>query len=1778
MIKKLLSASKYLKISLILIPLFSANTFIYSQHDGHIHSDKYFEEKAKLKSKADLQREAEENEKYLKDFDMVGVLKEAESKNIVGPEFDQFIELRKKIHIQVKKSIAERNNYNPPLPVLACTNPGFEDGTLTGWTQYTGFNSSCTPNCTVSPGACVVSTVGAGTDACVPISTLAPGGGTTSVQLGNSITGGEINSIQQSFVVAAGQTLFTYQYAVVFNDPVSGHAASEMPYFAVDVSVNGATIPCGSYAAQYNTSGNDPSFVTFTTCGGGAYRNWTTVTVDLSAYVGQTVTMNYLVSDCGQGGHYGYAYLDFNCAAPVITPAPGNCSVNNTLTAPGGYATYSWTGPGIVGPANGQSINTNAPGTYTVSLTTAGGCVAPNITYVLTPAVPPTAAFTFATPACQNQATFDATTSVGTIDTYTWDFGDPGSGAANNVVAATGAPISHTFSAPGNYVVTLTTAAAGGCSNTITHNITITAAPTAAFTVNTPVCLGTANTFNSATSVAGAGAITNYAWDFTSNGSTDNTTANPTFTYPTAGTFNAQLIITNTGGCKDTLVVPVTVNAIPVAAFTYTPPVCSNNAIFVNNSTGSITTHDWNFGDATTASVATNATQNHTYATTGTFNVTLTVTAGGGCTNSVTQPVTIDAAPVASFTTNTPVCQGTAITFTSTSVATVGAITNYQWDYQTDGTPDGGNVASTSFVYPTAGTFNAQLIITNTAGCKDTATAVVVVNPVPTASFTFPAPNCTDVVNFTNTSSIPSGTITNFDWNFGDPGSGATNTLSTVVATNPSHTYSTTGNFTITLNVTGTGGCTHDTTMNVLISLPPVASFTHDAPVCFGTAVNFNSTSTPTVGVISTTSWDFTNDGTSDALGAAASNNYASANTYTAELLVINSFGCKDSITQTIIVNPMPVPSISANNVCLNVGTTFTNNTPVAPPVTSWHWDFGTAATNDTSNVQTPSYTYTAAGVYTVTLTAAIGPCSATVTTTDTVHPNPVAAFTAPNSCVYTTVNYNNTTPNPGPNDNIAVYNWNFADASSGANNSSALASPSHLFSADGQYNVTLIVTTNHGCKDTANSTITIFPKPVADFTSTTVCFGNNTTLTDGTTINGPDNIATYCWDVNTSLATCELNGVGPHNYPGLAGTYPISLLVTSNNGCLDTVTKTITVYPKPVANFTLTNVCDGVSSTFTNTSNETILNTEWDWTDDGVFDNTGTPTTHLYPVGTPGTFTVTMITTTNDGCKDTLSKPVTVHPNPVASFTSDSVCINFATTLTNTSTIGGPDVISNNNWDMNNDGSVEYFSPNSSHSFTPSGNHPVELMVVSNFGCKDSIVGNVFVHAAPVVNITSTPVCFGFPTTFNNTTTVTGGTIQQVDWVFGGPTPNTLTQVNPPLTATHAYPQAGTFTTTLTATSNAGCVTAGSILVTVHPKPVASFNYVRTCEGSLMNLNDLSTVTPTGAITAWDWSVDNAATASIAQNPSLAVGTPGLHNVTLISTTNNGCKDTITTPVYLNPNPVPSILGDDLAGCPTHCVNFTGNATNVPNSTITNWAWDFGNGLNSTLQNDASCYTSTSYDQNTLYDVHLTLTTDSGCVGTKDNLGYITVYPTPIADFTFAPTEPAPDINEPLVLFTNLSLGADHSYWNFGDAYSDPSLNTTTVTHPQHFYYSYDPHDYVVTLAVDNNYGCVDTIRKTVEIKPDFSFFIPNAFSPNGDGVNDGFNGKGIGIDKYEIWIFDRWGNMIWYADSLDKLWDGKVQGKDEIVLQDVYVWKVKFKDILSKKHEYHGTVTVVR
>ena len=294
------------------------------------------------------------------------------------------------------------------------------------------------------------------------------------------------------------------------------------------------------------------------------------------------------------------------------------------------------------------------------------------------------------------------------------------------------------------------------------------------------------------------------------------------------------------------------------------------------------------------------------------------------------------------------------------------------------------------------------------------------------------------------------------------------------------------------------------------------------------------------------------------------------------------------------------------------------------------------------------------------------------------------------------------------------------------------------------------------------------------------------------------------------------------------------------------------------------------------------------------------------------------------------------------------------------------------------------------------------------------------------------------------------------------------------------------------------------------------------------------------------------------------------MQNTTYVVTVNDGCgtpsvQDSVL--ITVKPLPIVKFSGDTLKGCQPHTVNFTDLSNVLAPSGLAGWYWNFGDkpgaANNSGIQNPSHTY----FDAG-VFSVKLIVTSTDFCVDSLTLNTYIISYPLPVADFISQPQRV--NILNPKISFLEKASGENSYLWDFGDG------STSKEANPSHLYAQ--PGTYNACLTVTSQFRCVDEICHTVVVDPDFTFYIPNAFSPNEDGVNDTFGGSGIGIKSYSLFIFDRWGNRIFVSEDLNKQWDGKANSGSMIAQQDVYVYIVKLTDIFDVEHKYVGHVTLVK
>ena len=716
--------------------------------------------------------------------------------------------------------------------------------------------------------------------------------------------------------------------------------------------------------------------------------------------------------------------------------------------------------------------------------------------------------------------------------------------------------------------------------------------------------------------------------------------------------------------------------------------------------------------------------------------------------------------------------------------------------------------------------------------------------------------------------------------------------------------------------------------------------------------------------------------------------------------------------------------------------------------------------------------------------------------------------------------------------------------------------------------NYTVVVTTSAGCSE-ASSVVLPSASLVATFTNTTVCVGASTTFIDNsTTASGI--ITGWSWNFGDPASAPNNTSIlqNPSHVFSTAGTYNVTLIVTASNGCTNTIVIQVVVTPMPLPSFTYIQTCAGQSVNFTSTSTatapSTITSTSWNFGDPAsAGNNTSSLTNPVHNFTTLGNYVVTLIVTSSAGCSQTITQNISVTIPSVAAFIATAVCTNTPMSFTNQSVNSTV-----YHWDfgdlmLTNDTSNLL---NPIYTFVNSGTFLVSL--ITNPGpCADTATMSFTINPGPAVFFSAPNVCAGSLTSFTDLSTISSGNISSWSWNFGNPiVTNDVSSLQNP---TYLYTTSGTFNVTLICTSANGCVSLITIPVFVNTVPVANFNAISSCLGTATIFNDLSVPT-TGVVTNWVWDFGDGSPISNQQNPSHIFLNDTTFNVMLIVTNTAGCIDTVIIPVIVSPLPVVAFSADTLIGCPLFCVNFTDLST-ISNGVITAWAWDFGDAsLPSPMQNPSHCYATSG-----TYSVTLVAVGTGGCTSTLTIPNMITVQPVPHADFTATPNPTI--VLSPIVTFTDLSTGNPSTWsWDFGDLTS--VLDVANTQNAQYTYSAEVGGVYQVNLVVTNQFGCVDDTTIEIIVAPDFAFFIPNSFTPNGDGKNDGFFGSGYGITDYQIWIFDRWGNLVFTSTDINKEWDGTVLGLGDVVQNDVYVWKVMLSDIFYKKHKYIGHVTVIK
>ncbi len=1218
-----------------------------------------------------------------------------------------------------------------------------------------------------------------------------------------------------------------------------------------------------------------------------------------------------------------------------------------------------------------------------------------------------------------------------------------------------------------------------------------------------------------------------YNWFNAGYGTPISTSQTLTLTPPPTApqtTYNVEVIPIPGFGCRDTI--PVTVKPFPV--------VPADAGVDRVNCSG---------GNQTVAPIGTAAQPGYTYSwsptaglsdpniaqpvatPTSNTNYILTVTdVATGCTKKDT--VTVNVAPpiTPTFTINNAnqCLAGNNYQFTATASNPTGL--TYSW-YFGDSPQGTSNQQNPSYVYTAPGTYTVKLIMSSSTGCVDSSSQTVVVSPSPLADAGPDKLLCGGSSSST-VIGTPAVLGSTYSWS---PATG----LSSATAAQPTASPSASTQYILT--VTGTGGCIKKDTVNVNVAPSITPAFTvNTANQCLlGNNYQFTSSASNPSGL--TYTWTFGDSPMGSSTQQNPSYQYTTPGTYTVKLVVSASGGsCKDSSTQTVVVNPTPVASAGPDRLICGGSTQAVTIGSPAQGSNTYSWSPSTGlssatAAQPTITVGNPSSIQTTNYILSVT---APGGCVTKDTVVVTIYPTITGVFTVNTASQCLNNNsFQFNTNNPAG----TTYAWDFGVAGQTSNQQN----PTHVYTSPGTYTVKLVVSNANGCKDSTTQTMTVSAMPVANAgTDLTLCGGSAASQTIGSPAVAGN---TYSWTPSTGLssATAAQPTVTPGNPTSLQTTNYI-LTVTAAGGCYVKDTVSVTVTPTLTGVFTVNaaSQCLASNNFQFNTNNPAGTTYAWDFGVAGQTSNQQNPS-HSYTAA--GTYTVKLVVSNANGCKDSSTQNVSVNLTPVADAGTDQMLCGG----TNGSvTIGTPALAGYSySWSpsagLNNPTAAQPVA-------SPSSTTDYIVTVTGAGGCvkKDTVKVVVTQTLSAAFNVNNSTQCI----TGNNFQFTMANPIGGLNylWTFGDAANGTSTLQNP----TYQYAAAGAYTVKVVISTPNGCKDSSSKQVTINNLPTGTISSTETniCEGTPVVL------TATGTANTYRWYKNGTLVATTSTNTYNATQ-PGVYTFDL----NNGCTNAGTGSVTLTLTKKPTVDWSYSTMCLGYPTTFTDNS-NVSGSLPVNYSWDFGT---NTLPGSNQPSPTVTYGDAGTYNVQFTVTPQS-CPQLATTLQKNVVIKGPTPGIMY--TEKAALENIPLQLQAR-NFGVDYS-WSPGT-----NLNLTDIMSPVFQGMT----DQLYTITIKDNLGCVTVDTQQVRVYKEVNIYVPKAFTPNNDGLNDYMYPFTVGIKEIKFFrIINRWGVVVYQAKTDLPGWDGKYKGAAQPM--DGYVWEIQAIDFFGKSHVRHGSFTLIR
>ena len=1416
-----------------------------------------------------------------------------------------------------------------------------------------------------------------------------------------------------------------------------------------------------------------------------------------------------------------------------------------------------------------------------------------------------------------------------------WTFGD---GVTSNQTNPT-----HTYATKGTYVVTYT---ATNVAGTKTLSINVFGKPSPSFTVTSPTqgCIPYVVTFKDNSTGGGGSAINTWQWAFGDGGTNAVNSATQSYTYNVGGQFNVSVKITDANGCDSSVTLNnlVVVSKPPTISLSTNPSpaaACTPPLTVTFNASGS-TSHSpltntpsinylWTFSNGSNSTLSIPPAQ--TYTAMGSYPVKIKLTDANHCSDSLVTTVTIKS-PTATFTTADTVCLTASFNATG---STLGAGQN--WSFGDGGTGTVGN-----HTYTSSGHYTVSLTV-NSGACSSTYTRSVFVES-PVANFSVsPSYMCNlpKTVQLTNTSTPSSGST--YQWIYYQQFSqyGITPLTSTSVSPTFTLTHLDTNRYTIntldimdsiTVLMTTSHGCKAYKKLiymdTIYLSTARFVPSFYEG--CVPLTVTFADSSR--VGPHEhITSWKYLfGDGASTTIAAAPGNTnhtYTSTGIYYPKLVIQTQDGCGDtSYTIKIEVGKKPVASFSVSpaSVCIGDNVQFTNTTPAADSVDTWHYyGDGNYYVSSCSDNPNPNWSFThSTGPQNISMVACFRGCCDSVTQAAAVTvKGPLGTFSAAMNCDSSFV-YNFS----GNMSAATTWTWDFGDGTIKTN--STAVNISHTYSVTGDYNV-ILTTFNPGtgCNPYID-TVKIHVRDIkAKFTYDTLLCSTVPYVFDASTSSNVytfgNNGYTWFWGDN-SHPDITSNPIINHVFSG-HGSYTVTLITKDKNGCPDTTKKVIKAFSITAAfNPKKYTLCTNSTMTFSNTStaDTTILKYIWSFGDGSPTDTTKNPS-HTYSLSpTTNSVVVTLTAISALGCTATVQKTLIIsHPN--ASFqisTNVNICSGEGVTYTSTNSYP------NMTWSFGDGTTVGPTPPQSiiTHSYTSSGVYTTTLTVSDTIGCMDVKTNNqvVNVQNIPIVSISSAAfgnsnLCYPYQASFTDNSTVTIFASRVWNLYNGTILNNNLSTIN------YLYSAPGTYSVSLTETTTNGC-TASVTNTFVVNGPVADFTLSPStiCRGQSITF----TIKDTTNVSTWAWDFGDGTdtTKSSPVSHTYNFHPPGgSTNVTLIYWgVDSSCKQAQVHPINIYQVIADFKRNNELTKADTaHCLGSTDVFTNTSTNAST-YGWNFGNGANS-----AAFSPSYQYTVSGTYTVELFIKDNTtGCVDTMKKK--MIIYPLFVNEvakgdsicknanaqlnasgnavtFTWTPSNglssanvanpsASPSVTTTYTLYaTDMNGCKDSSIATiFVQPAPIPIIYDTTIVIGQTvvlpgsqgpgYSYTWTPTNnlscnycpnpvfngtvnasYIETIA--DNRGCFKVNSTfSITVEPLASLNVPTAFTPNGDGTNDVIYAAGWGIKTLLYFkIFNRWGELVFESTDLKVGWDGTYKGVPQNM--ETYVYEVSALPFIS-------------